>query len=966
LLDQVLDLDAPERDAWMARLRVERPGEAAHLERLLDAEAELEARGFLSTRPLSPPGPAAGAVGQLIGAYRLVRPLGQGGIGSVWLAERSDGRFEGTVAVKLLNLALLDPIGSERFRREGTVLARLSHPHIARLLDAGVTEQGQPYLVLEHVDGVRLDRYADEHRLPPEERLKLFLDVLGAVGHAHANLIVHRDLKPSNILVAADGTVKLLDFGIAKLLEQGAGQTGSTLTDAGGRALTPEYAAPEQILAGSISTATDVYALGVLLYLLLSGRHPTGEGRHTTSEHLQAILDTDPPRLSATIIGADLRGATPERLRRRYAGDLDNIVAKALKKRPEERYPTIDAFADDLRRHLRHLPVSARPDSPAYRAGKFVRRNRLAIGIASLAVAALVVAAGRERQLREAAQSESRKSGAVTRYLVGVFGAADPLAPPEDHPGDLSARTLLDRGAARIDTALAAQPDARAELRGALGQVYANLGLYDQAATQLRLALEDRRRLLGPEHPDVAAAMDQLGRVLMQKGELDAADSLLREALRQRRRLHPVSDTTAESLDHVSALLQARNDFEGAEPFSRETLSMLESLHGDSSVLVAEAKNNLGLVLWSRGRFEEAAGLYRAALTIKAGRLGEDHPGTAQTVQNLAQAEQSLGHIAASESLYRRALASKRRALGPAHPSTTLTESNLAQLLYRETPRAAEAESLLTEVLTLDRRTLGEHHQFIAIDYTQLATVAQLRGKLETAEQLTRQSLTLLHRLYGPEHTNIALALNTLGQVLRMENKPAEAATTLHDAWMQYRHMRGDDHPYTITVANNLAHALRESGRLEESETLLRGSLTALRSAHPDDTALAALTEVNLARSLLARGRPDEAATLVESAAPAVQARYGPDDPRTAEALLTRGEVMTAQGDYAGAEKQLQEAQGSLDRQQRSRTRLAEQTRRALVRLYRAWGKPMEAQQVARTIAERDSAEARSSKPSLK
>src|SRR5215217_1116559 len=294
LLDQALELAPAEKDAWLAQLRTEHPLHAAELEALLAAEPDLDARGFLSHQLWD--GGVQGETalaGLRLGPYTLERPLGQGGLGTVWLARRSDGRFEGTAAIKLLNLALLDPVGAERFRREGTVLARLNHPHVARLLDAGVTNGGQPYLVLEHVEGVRIDRYCDDHQLPPNQRIALFLDVLAAVAQAHANLIVHRDLKPSNILVGPDGTVKLLDFGIAKLMEdEGNGADAPTLTAVGGRAMTPEYAAPEQVAGGPITTATDVYALGVLLYLLLTGRHPTNEeGSRSTTEQLRRILE---------------------------------------------------------------------------------------------------------------------------------------------------------------------------------------------------------------------------------------------------------------------------------------------------------------------------------------------------------------------------------------------------------------------------------------------------------------------------------------------------------------------------------------------------------------------------------------------------------------------------------------------------------------------------------------------------
>ncbi len=431
LLDQALELAPADRDAWLARVRAEMPALAPELEALLAEEAALDDRGFLveegwresgvgdevesADRPRDPE-----HVGRTLGAYTLERPLGQGGMGTVWLARRSDGRFEGQVAVKFLTLALFDPVGRERFRREGNALARLTHPNIARLIDAGVAQgasgAGQPYLVLEYVDGVRIDHYCDQCGLAPAERLALFQQVLAAVAHAHASLIVHRDLKPSNILVTAEGSVKLLDFGIAKLLDSEDGSAEQTdLTEAGGAPLTPEFAAPEQATGGVITTATDVYALGVLLYLLLAGVHPTAPAGCASADRLRGLLETEPPRMSA-VVGNGLA-----RLRRQYAGDLDNIVAKALKKRPDERYATVGALADDLGRYLNHQPVTARADSWAYRAAKFVRRNRvgvttaLVILVTLLGATAFSVAQLREAQnQRDAAIAESRRRAAMS------------------------------------------------------------------------------------------------------------------------------------------------------------------------------------------------------------------------------------------------------------------------------------------------------------------------------------------------------------------------------------------------------------------------------------------------------------------------------------------------------------------------------------------------------------------------
>jgi len=584
LLEETLELEPPEREAFLARLRVSSPERARELERLLAAEAQLDASRFLLDPAWSGEGAGLpGLAGLRLGAYTLERLLGKGGMGTVWLGRRSDGRYEATAAVKLFNLALLDAVGAGRFRREGTLLARLNHVHIARLLDAGVTEGGLPYLVLEYVAGTRIDHYCDERRVPPEARLRLMLDVLGAVAHAHANLIVHRDLKPSNILVTDDGVVKLLDFGIAKLLAAERDEAdASTLTDLGGRALTPEYAAPEQVSGGPITTATDVYAMGVLLYVLLAGRHPTAADDRSAAERLRAVLEDEPPRLSSALRAeaASQRGTSLERLRRLYAGDLGNIVTKALKKDPANRYGTVGALTEDIRRYLAHEPVRARPDSWRYRATKFARRNRPAVALGILATMALVGAVARERHLRGVAEAETRKAGAVEEFLLGVFTAADPFAPARDHPRNLTRRTQLGEGLERVDTVITAQPETRTDLRAALGRVYASVGSYDKAEAQLRGALEERQTLYGPRHPEVAEVMDALGQALARQGRFTEAESLLRGAVSQRRELHGSrSQATAQSLDHLADLLRQRGDLFAAEPLTREADAIRSSVH---------------------------------------------------------------------------------------------------------------------------------------------------------------------------------------------------------------------------------------------------------------------------------------------------------------------------------------------------------------------------------------------------
>ena len=413
LIDRALELDADGRARLLAEVAADRPELAPVLVQLLADHDRLLGSTFLDGSATPESWPAPTLAGQTIGPYRLDLPLGMGGMGSVWRAQRIDGRFEGSVAIKLLNLALVGREGDERFKREGTLLARLTHPHIARLLDAGVTQAGQPYLVLEYVEGTRIDQFADTQRLSPVQRLELFLQIAEAVAHAHANLIVHRDLKPSNILVAANGRVKLLDFGIGKLLAAGSDPHGAEVTQAAATALTPEYASPEQARGETITTASDVYALGVLLYGLLTGRHPTGAGCRTSAEHLRALLEHDAVRASDAVVEprsedaaarAAHRQSTPVALRRLYRGDIDNVLAKALEKTPPQRYASVTAFADDVRRFLHHEPLSVHGKSWAYRTTKFVRRHRWPVAAAAVAFAMLttgLVIAERQRRIAE-------------------------------------------------------------------------------------------------------------------------------------------------------------------------------------------------------------------------------------------------------------------------------------------------------------------------------------------------------------------------------------------------------------------------------------------------------------------------------------------------------------------------------------------------------------------------------------
>jgi len=477
-LDRALELSAEERTAWLESFRASRPDLVGFIEDFLKEHGEAIEEHFLERSPVSPEEVAPeGRKGQSVGPYTLLAPLGQGGMGSVWLAERSDGRFERRVAVKFLRFALGTRGAALRFAREGKILGQLAHPHIAELIDAGVTPGGEPYLVLEYVEGQPIDEYCDQRALTIDTRLRLFLGVLDAVAAAHAQLVVHRDIKPSNVLVRGDGQVKLLDFGIAKLLADTETPAEATLvTLEAGAALTPRFAAPEQLTGRQITTATDVYSLGVLLYVLLTGRHPAGTATQSTAELVKAIVETEPVRISDAVDVRDeeaarKRGTLPEKLRRALRGDLDTIVAKALKKSPHDRYGSVTGFGEDLRRYLRQEPITARPDTLAYRTGKFIQRNRISLSAGVLGLLAILAASG--VAVHQARLSQQRFQDVRKLAHTFIFDLHDQVAKLE---GSTKAREMMVQTGLRYLDDLARNAGSDLDLQREIAAGYAKIG----------------------------------------------------------------------------------------------------------------------------------------------------------------------------------------------------------------------------------------------------------------------------------------------------------------------------------------------------------------------------------------------------------------------------------------------------------------------------------------------------------
>jgi serine/threonine protein kinase/Tfp pilus assembly protein PilF len=828
LLDHALELAGEERTVWLAALRAEDAELAAELATLLEEGGAVEREGYLESA--CPPRPFAGSLAGLeLGAYRLVSPIGQGGMGTVWLAERGDGRFAGRAAIKLLNAELVGRTGEERFRREGSILARLAHPHIARLLDAGVSSIGQPYLVLEHVEGEPIDRFCDDRQLSVEARLRLFLDVLAAVGHAHANLVVHRDIKPSNVLVSSTGEVKLLDFGIAKLLEGDTLGEATALTREAGRAFTPEYAAPEQVTGEPVTTATDVYSLGALLYLLLAGRHPAGEARRSPADLLRAIVDTEPPRLSAAVVdrrtqaprtltdNAARRSTTPHRLRRLVRGDLDTIVAKALKKRPEERYLSVTALADDLRRALASQPISARPDTLAYRSAKFARRHSRALAATAAAVLSLAVLAGfytaRLAAERDRARREAEKSTRVSELLTDLLTSADPYARETREP---TIRGVLDAGSQRIERQLAGQPEVQAEMLTVIGRVYQRLGHNDKAQPLLEKALAIGRAA-GRQDARLAQSLNDLGVLLLEKGDFGAAGPVLEEALALRRRVlgerHP---EVAVTLVELGRLYGDQGFYRRAEPLLREALAIRRRALGDDHRETATSTSDLGLLLLQLGDLAGAEALLRETLATSREAMGPDHPNTGTAMSNLALVLGERGDHSGAEALLRQALAINRRALGDAHPTIAAKLNSLSTCL-RQQGRLDEAAASLAEALRIARPALGDDHPRLGLYLANLARVHLARGEAGAAEALLQEALDIQRRVLPADDWRVGATKSLLGACLTAQARYGEAEALLVAAHAALQDNAGPQGREAKATVERLAALYRAWGRPERA-----------------------------------------------------------------------------------------------------------------------------------------------------
>lgn len=882
-LDEALALSEDERGPWLARLRTKSPELADRVHQLMTQHARLARDGFLEGDPLG----GEYSPGQVLGAYVLVSVAGSGGMGTVWRAKRNDGRFERDVAIKILPYLVEGSGNEDRFRREGAILGRLRHPHIAELIDAGLSPAGQPYLILEFVDGQHIDQYCEERHLDVDARIRFFLDVLDAVSHAHSNLIVHRDIKPSNVMISKEGNVKLLDFGIARLLEDET--QASAQTNRSGGAMTLLFAAPEQVKGEPVTTRTDVFALGVLLYLLLTGRHPAGPGPHSSASLVRSIVDTEPPRPSQIALRGESEHSIDEsqphssseskRLAQVLRGDLDNIVAKAIRKNPAERYSSAAAFAEDLRHYLDHKPVSARPDSLGYRTAKFLRRNRIAVTLAAVAalavaagVTAIVVQANRTRAERDFAFQELERIHQHDAFLDFLLSDAAPTGKP------FTVNELLGR-AAKIVEKQKPSPS-QIDLLEWIGVDYSSQDQHALARPILEHAYHLAQQTSDPGVRATGACA--LGYALSRDEDLSRAEALIEEGLRE------MPDDPRYAIDRVTCLregsevAQARGESAEAVKRMEAAQQVLRSSRFDSDEYEMGTSLDLASMDSEAGRDQEALAQFERAGSLMTA-LGRDETGTAVVLYNDWALElEQVGRPLEAEKLYRRVIDISRDnatedAVSPMvlnnyarvqHQLDHLPEAaDYAERAYEKAEKTGDELVLSQSLLERSRIYCAEHN------------VARAEAMLAEVEPRLRKALP-------PGHYAFAAILGVKSMIAAEKNDPQEARQRLTEAIavVEGAVKKGGEGafylPSLYTDRSTLDLALADAG---DAEADARRALAALTPQAQPGVVSSKLGHAYLAeaRAFAAEGKTAQARATAAQAFEQLRGSVGPDHPDT-------------------------------------------------------------------------------------
>jgi eukaryotic-like serine/threonine-protein kinase len=850
LLDDALALPLEHREPFLR--------ESTAPERVVSSVRELlgAVTGDRVDAVLEVVGAAAQAARQLhsppsrVGPYEVLREVGRGGMGVVYLARRADGAYQRLVALKVSHHRANESDLGARFLQERDILAGLAHPNIVPLFDAGVTDEGLPFFTMEFVNGVAIDAFCDRNMLDVRARIRLFIRVCQAVAAAHRGLVVHRDLKSSNVLVTGDADVKLLDFGIATLLEENRPQRADT---AGADLMTPAYASPEQVRGQAVSTATDVYALGLMLYELLSGRRAHRFSSSAIAELVRVVAEVEPVPLPAAVgvpedpsalaqaEVARRRGTSVARLVRLLRGDLEHIASKALAKRPEQRYPSAMHLAEDLERYLEGRAVEARGASTIYSVGRILRRHRMAVGILALATGALggyaALTAQHAREMAVVAERErleATHAREVADFIVSLFEAADPTAAQSTQ---VSVGQLLAQGMERAE-ALGSQPLLQARLLNAVGRAYVSVGQMDAAAAAAARAIAITNSATPAAHADLARDRRLLGLIAIERGRPDEAIDHFRQAVALHQQLPSAIPELAIDTTHLAYALAQAGRLDEAEPAARDALMRTASAHPAGSEAVSDSLSTLAFVRRRQGHPLDAVELYRKALAIDEQRLGKTHTVVARARQNLAVILTDLGQF-------------------------------------------DDAERQLTQAIAAYRAVFGERHPRIATTLNNLGNLESRRNRFDRAADYTEAAFEMRRAILGGDHASTLLAQANLGSLLGSAGHLRRGEAMLRDVLSRLPDSSKTAGPSKSGTMANLAHILRQQGRLAEAERVGRQALGLARAQRVDALEEAAVLGT-LGSVLVARGRYAEAVSVLEPAVAIRRERLGASNDRTA------------------------------------------------------------------------------------
>ena len=891
-----------------------------------------------------------------IGPYRIKGILGEGGMGLVYHAEQMEP-IRRQVALKVIKLGMDTKEVIARFESERQALALMDHPNIAKVHDAGSTEQGRPYFVMEYVEGIPITDFCDRHRLSTRQRLELFSQVCLAIHHAHQKGIIHRDIKPSNVLVSrqnGDPTPKVIDFGVAKATSQRLTER-TMFTEQGQLIGTPEYMSPEQadITGAHVDTTTDVYSLGVLLYELLTGLLPFESEalRAAGFDEIRRIMrEEEPPKPSTRLSAlgnratdiAGKRRTSVSVLCRRIRGELDWIVMRAMEKERSRRYQSASELALDIERHVHDEPVVAGPPSTAYRLRKLVKRHKRVVGSLAAVIVALTVGLGlsttmffRAESAREKAESETRKAAQINTFLQEMLASVNPA----EQGRDVTVRELLDEAAKTVDAELAGQPEIQAAVHDTIGTTYTALGLYTAADPHLRAALATRQGTLGRAHTDVATSIFNLANLLLQRGEYDEAEPLYQDALAMRRELlgeeHP---DVAAVLHGLAAVHSSQGRYDEAKPLLRTALAMQRKLLGEEHPDVAGGLNTLANILYLQGEYAEAESNIRQALTIQRKNLGETHPEVGQTMNSLATLLQLQGKYAEAEAVFREALAMRRELLGEKHPEVAASLGNLG-LILRLQGKYTEAESFYRQALAILREQNEEHHPDTAANLHNLSTVLKIQGRYAEAEPLSREAIAIVKKCFGEEHPHAATCMATLAGLLAYQGKYVEAESLYRQTLAMRRVAFGEEHAAIALNLDDLSNLLKHRGRYEEAESYSREALAMqeklLGETHPD----VARSLHSLATIYIERGESDSAEQHLRRCLEIRKEALPEDHLLTAWARILLGGILADRELYAEAEPLLVQGGSIIEASPTTSVEKKLEAFERVAALYDAWGK---------------------------